>query len=468
MLRLAGAMSAAAAGAGAAAKHLLVGPCCLWLPAHLFLFFFLEMTPLPCLLCLLCPAGAVPDDCTERVLALAFGSHPALAADVVAEARQIQQQRRREQQQQQQQQQRARQAAAQPGADAAAGGEAGLAGDPSSPLQQGQQGQASGGQSGGPGASPYRLHQHRQAPLEMGHVSQRSQTRNRPLGLLLDGRRGTGSTDADSDCDIGPELSAAAEQEERWLQLRQLLLLDLHGSSQAAARMVLLRRLEALVLQAPELVAEVARLEAQWHQQRHWRQQHRLLRRQKGREASALLAGLAAGGGMDSSSGGSGRGRASSGRPGEKQRRQGGAQQWPALGQQWDSPQLQQGDEAEGDESSSGEDGEEEEEAEGPAGLQQLQQQRGQPGQQRRRVAQFRPPAFCVVTGRGRHSEAYRGGVLKAAVQEMLLLQGLPARSDPTNAGAVRWRALLPAGMHAILLLAQLLSSKQNFAGLLP
>ena len=25
-------MSAAAAGAGAAAKHLLVGPCCLWLP----------------------------------------------------------------------------------------------------------------------------------------------------------------------------------------------------------------------------------------------------------------------------------------------------------------------------------------------------------------------------------------------------------------------------------------------------
>jgi hypothetical protein len=32
--------------------------------------------------------------------------------------------------------------------------------------------------------------------------------------------------------------------------------------------MVLLRRLEALVLQAPELVAEVARLEAQWHQQR--------------------------------------------------------------------------------------------------------------------------------------------------------------------------------------------------------
>jgi hypothetical protein len=190
----------------------------------------------------------------------------------------------------------------------------------------------------------------------------------------------------------------------------------------------------------------VARLEAQWHQQRHWRRQHRLLRRQKGREASALLAGLAAGGGMDSSSGGSGRGRASSGRPGEKQQRQGGAQQWPALGQQWDSPQLQQGDEAEGDESSSGEDeDEEEEEAEGPAGLRQLQQQRGQPGQQRRRVAQFRPPAFCVVTGRGRHSEAYRGGVLKAAVQEMLLLQGLPARSDPTNAGAVQWRALLPA-----------------------
>ena len=126
--------------------------------------------------------------------------------------------------------------------------------------------------------------------------------------------------------------------------------------------------------------------------------------------------------------------------PGTQQqlRRQGGEQQWPALGQQWDLPQLQQGDGEEGDESSSEEEGEEE--AKGPAGLQQPQQ----PGQQRRRVARFRPPAFCIVTGRGRHSEAYRGGVLKAAVQELLLLQGLPARSDPSNAGTVRWGALLP------------------------
>lgn len=202
-------------------------------------------------------AGTTPDDCTERSLALAFGSHPALAAEVVAEARQIRLQR-----------------AAEAGAQQAATGSVaegrdGGAGDASGAEEEA--GAAAGGSGKRP---PYRLHQHRQGALAVDHVSRRSQRRNPALGLLLSrGLPGTGSAEAGrlgalSDDSSGgapaagaPAAAAAAdggdEAEGQGLQLRQLLVLDLHGSSQVAARMVLLRRLEALVMHAGELFAEM-------------------------------------------------------------------------------------------------------------------------------------------------------------------------------------------------------------------
>lgn len=198
----------------------------------------------------LATAGTTPDDCTERSLALAFGSHPALAAEVVAEARHIRQQREA--------QGAAEAAAAANGAEEQGGGGGG------------GEGEAAATGSGGSGKRPpYRLHQHRQTALavdQTDHVSRRSQRRNPALGLLLSrGLPGSGAAaSAAGACAAGgaSDGSAAAagggeEAEGQGLQLRQLLLLDLHGSSQAAARMVLLRRLEALVMHAPELLAEM-------------------------------------------------------------------------------------------------------------------------------------------------------------------------------------------------------------------
>lgn len=255
-------------------------------------------------------AGAVPDDCTERALALAFGSHPALAAEVVAEARLIQQQRQRS-----------------IAASAPAGGSGEQAAQQLPEQQQGQQrGEAGEEPADATLRLPYRMLRHRQPTLQVDRWD--------PVARLLPWALPLGRSSAGSPGGGGGGGDPSEEAEEARLQLRQLLTLDLHGSSKAAARMVLLRRLEALVLAAPELEAEVARLQA----------------------ASAH-----------------------------------GQQQRP------------EGDGISADASGSS---------------QQLQSE---------------PPPLCVITGVGRHSRGDGGGVLRAAVLELLAQQALPTLDDPAG-----------------------------------
>lgn len=106
--------------------------------------------------------------------------------------------------------------------------------------------------------------------------------------------------------------------------------------------------------------------------------------------------------------------------------------QRPVFGQRWGSvasssqrpPDQQAGD------------------AEAAAGEQQQQQDGAAAGRPRGR--RFAPPPFNIITGVGRHSKGDRGGVLKAAVKQVLQQQGLPTRDDPTNEGGwlhAMWRA---------------------------
>ena len=323
-------------------------------------------------------AGAVPDDCTERALALAFGSHPALAAEVVAEARQIRQQRLRAggDGPAQQPGQEAEQQWAQEQLGSGGGGGSGGAGA--------EAGEAAGAQAAAaPLRLPYRLLRHRQPTLPVDRPPHSSR-----LSLALPwapplGRTGGGANvaglvagGAASGSGGGTAAEEAEEAEEARLQLRQLLTLDLHGSSRAAARMVLLRRLEALVLAAPELEAEVARL-----------------RRAAAHPQARLQQGSTKSGG-DGGSGGGSLSFAGDAEPGEQQQQQ-----------------------------------------------QQQQQQREQ-----RRLEEYpgEPPPLKVITGVGRHSRGDRGGVLRAAVRELLAQQGLPAQDDPAgNEGGWVLTALL-------------------------
>lgn len=370
-------------------------------------------------------AGAVPDDCTERVLALAFGSHPALAAEVVAEARAIQRQRRG-----------AADAADAAAADVAAKDAAAAGSGQGEGKEEELESEDAGAAGAGEKRPPYRLHQHRQRALmvdQQDYVSRRDPGLHRPLGLLLDAAPATlpssgglfgGGRNAAAGAD-GTSSEEAAE-EERVLQLRQLLVLDLHGSSQAAARMVLLRRLEALVHAAPQLEAAMAQQEAAWYRRheearlRHQRQKAaRPLRRKRGIVAGELLAELEEG--SSSSSSGTHQGEAAV----EPQQQGQGQQQgkgWPALGQAWQ--QLQQGKETEATPAT-------------PTGAVVAGQQDGRQVRQGRGVRRFSPPPLNIITGMGRHSKGSRGGVLKAAVSQLLVQQGLPVVDDPSNEGGL-------------------------------
>ena len=156
--------------------------------------------------------GVVPDGFTERALAKAFESHPQLAAEMVTEARQM---RERE-----------------------------------------------GG--GGEGMKKQQSHHIKQStPLSIDNNSSRSRsstttstiihntTQASVLGLaptfFLPSENNKETSD-DLSLSITPdETSSQEQQEQQIMDIDALLYLDLHGHSQAAARMALLRRLEALV-----------------------------------------------------------------------------------------------------------------------------------------------------------------------------------------------------------------------------
>ncbi|PRW51133.1 Glutathione S-transferase theta-2B [Chlorella sorokiniana] len=394
-------------------------------------------------------SGTIPDDCTERSLALAFGSHPALAAEVVAEARQIRQQR-----------------AAEGGLDGAADGADAQAQGSGNGGGGEEQAGAAGATDGSAGKRPpYRLHQHRQGSLAVDrpdHISQRSQRRNPAPGLLMSrGLPGAGAAGGAGAEAVGSGAGSAAdggsgsgeEAEGQGLQLRQLLVLDLHGSSQAAARMVLLRRLEALVMHAAELFAEMERMEAEHYRRQEWQQQLALARRQTREASRALLRDMQGGssggssmvddGGSSSGNGGrlaepssegAGTAEGEAAAIGQQQQHEALQQQqqqqqgeWPTFGQRWgdsaSSPRRSADPAADADAA----DGD--------------QQQQGQQGQldatARPRGRRFLPPGLNIITGVGRHSKGDRGGVLKAAVQQVLQQQGLGTVDDPTNEGVV-------------------------------
>lgn len=392
----------------------------------------------PTLLPSLLAAGATPDDLTERALALAFASHPALAADVVAEARQIRQ---------------SRQAAADVGralaeAEPGGNGEEGEEGGEGEGAESDAEAGAAVAATAAAGAkgmrAPYRLQRHRQGslPIDQPSSAQRSHT---PLAQLLEVVRGRGS---------GSNGASAADAEQRGLQVRQLLLLDLHGSSVAAARMVLLRRLETLVLQVPELEAEVGRMEAEWRRQRAQRVQQgqrqaeqQALRHQQQDVAHELIAALSSGSSSrerpSSTGGGSGVGRrrqrggehavqaaAEHASPQHAAPEQAAAQalhaaeRWPELGRAWEAPAGPAGSAHLDDTGAAA--------GTGPGGLGDAQPPApadAPPGRQ----AQFLPPSLCIITGVGRHSRG--SGVLKGAVLELLQQQGLPTVEDPANEG---------------------------------
>lgn len=300
--------------------------------------------------------------------------------------------------------------------------------------------------------APYRLQRHRQASLPIDELAtgQRSHT---PLAQLLQVVQGSGSGSSSGS-------GGAAEAEQRGLQARQLLLLDLHGSSVAAARMVLLRRLETLVLQVAELEAEVGRMQAEWlrqhehqselHAQEQQQQQQagrQLLQQQQQQQQQDVQqdwpAAFSSEGSGSMQPGGSNGGSGSAGR----RRRRGSerssqeaseqaapgqaaaevlhvAERWQEVGRAWRKPagpavgSAQSGPgpasgsglEAPGDEQSSRLSG-------GPSA--------GQAG--------FLPPSLCIITGMGRRSRG--SGVLKGAVLDLLQQQGLPTVEDPSNEG---------------------------------
>ncbi|KAL4423402.1 hypothetical protein ABPG77_009980 [Micractinium sp. CCAP 211/92] len=387
-------------------------------------------------------SGATPDDLTERALALAFASHPALAADVVAEARQIRQSR---------QGSAAAEAEAQKNGTGEGDGEEGGVGSDEDAAA------AAAAAAGRPREmrAPYRLQRHRQASLPIDELAtgQRSHT---PLAQLLQVVQGSGSGSSSGS-------GGAAEAEQRGLQARQLLLLDLHGSSLAAARMVLLRRLETLVLQVAELEAEVGRMQAEWllqherqsesHAQEQQQQQagrHPLQQQQQQQQQQQDVqqdspAAFNSEGSGSTQPGGSNGGSGSAGR----RRRRGSerssqeaceqaaagqaaaevlhvAERWQAVGRAWGKPAgpaegsaqsgpgpaSGSGPEAPGDEQSS-------RLSVGPSAGQ----------------ACFLPPSLCIITGMGRRSRG--SGVLKGAVLELLQQQGLPTVEDPSNEGVV-------------------------------
>lgn len=189
--------------------------------------------------------GVVPDVHTERLLAQAFASHPQLAAELLSEARQLQAPgggptRRR----------------GEGGSPAAEPRASGATGGPSSAQQQQQRLEQRWRPPAGPSAAPSRQ-QHVKLDMLVGGASSAAS-----LGLTLGPSReeaggggrpgGKGGGEAGSDPRSAPADGSGAAR------LEGLLLLDLHGHSQPAARMTLLRRLEVLVERWPA-VQEAAR-----------------------------------------------------------------------------------------------------------------------------------------------------------------------------------------------------------------
>lgn len=333
-----------------------------------------------------------PDAFTERKLAEAFASHPALAAEVVAEARAV---RRRHEAEA-----RAAAEAAAAAKEAATAKEAEVPGEwrrgggatlAEMAEQAGRQAAAAAGEGdegyGDNASRPLRRMQQRarsmrQPPLLVDTLEVPSAAALMWEDDEAEARAAVEEATGGGEGSLAPRANAG---------LARMLWLDLHGMSQAAARMSVLRRLEVLVSVGPALSAAVGT----------WREQ----------------------------SGGSG---------GPVQQRQ---QQAREQGWQWRQGRQAVG----GSGGSSGNDDNEllEEQQAPPSGA---QPPVGQAARQRQRQQQRRPweEGLVVVTGVGRHSRADAPGVLRQAVSQLLAAQGLPAAPDPSNAGRllVPWPAL--------------------------
>jgi pentatricopeptide repeat protein len=174
-------------------------------------------------------AGAVPDAHTARALAAAFASHPGLAAELVAEAEAL---------------------AEEAGARAASAADA--------TRRRAQAGERGAGGGGGNASVDSDRQRGAAAPSRQQHIHldalRSGASSAAALGLTPESARGGeagGEGGAGSRSDGGAAGAA-------WVDLPSLLFLDLHGHSQAAARMTLLRRLEALVEQWPAVQAAAA------------------------------------------------------------------------------------------------------------------------------------------------------------------------------------------------------------------
>ena len=176
-------------------------------------------------------------------------------------------------------------------------------------------------------------------------------------------------------------------------------------------------------------------MEQEHYREHEWQQQLSQARQRKAEAGRALLHELR--------SGSSGSGSGSKGNAGDvgqeeaQQQRQQHQLEWPALGQRWDgaagSIQSTEEQAADGEQAPGAE----------PRQGQQEQQAEARLGRPR-----FAPPALNIITGVGRHSKG--GGVLKAAVKQVLQQQGLPARDNPTNEGGQRGCAGMVAHVVAV------------------
>lgn len=237
-------------------------------------------------------SGAAPDAYTERALVDALASHPALAADVLAEARQIRQSMAQQQKHQPQQgQQRAGQVAGE--APEGPGAAARLPPRVTNPPGQNPPPGADVASKAAWRSKSAGAHQlSGTTPLRQGEllVDEMPSGTHSPLGgTTYQGtayRRPTpaGSPGAQRGC---------VQAGEATLDLDHLLWLDLHRMSQAAARASLLRRLEVLVQLAPTLVQQVERGEGGRAAQRA---QQGSRQRGRGPLAESLLGPAAPGG----------------------------------------------------------------------------------------------------------------------------------------------------------------------------
>ncbi|GAB4818641.1 hypothetical protein N2152v2_005687 [Parachlorella kessleri] len=209
--------------------------------------------------------------------------------------------------------------------------------------------------------------------------------------------------------------SPASQEAQRQLQQaagldsRQLLWLDLHGMSRAAARASLLRRLEMLVHLAKPLLAVVEAEQAQRAAEQPW---HAALHDRSDRLAGPADRKTTVAGWLPKQ-----------GVAGEKimyRQRQQQQQPWQELAQHQQQQSVP---------------------SRVPAASKSLPTLvsptvGSQQGFSRGSVEP--QPALVIVTGLGRHSREAGAGVLRAAVTDLLTQHGIPHAVDPSNAGRVR------------------------------